>query len=544
MKKRIFMISSLILATSFAFSGGIVTNSNQSAAFIRMFARDATTEIDAVFYNPAGLTKLKDGWHFSFSAQNLTQTRTVNSTFPYLNGADFEGEAKVPIFPSFYTAYKKGKFAFSFGFNPVGGGGTATYNNGLPTMEIPFSTLVPKLSALGVTGYSANMMFKGYSVNFGFQGGVSYEINENVSVFGGLRYVMASTTYEGYVRDVKVTTAAGSVRADNFMTGVAAQATAGAAQATGAGNNMNGIFALGIPSSLTFAQAVAVGLPSTTSQQLQGALLAFGFTSQQIAAMTLAQAQASFYGAATAYTGQAAQLTANALLMADQVADVKQTGSGVTPILGVNLNLMENDLNIGIKYEFQTNIEVTNETAAGKGFTIGLTQTGAKIEMFPDGGKTIADMPALLSIGFEYKITDPLKFSAGYHTYFDGKTGWAGTGNTSKIDKNSIEFAAGLEYKISDKLLISGGYLRTTTGANALYMSDITHTLSSNSGSIGGAYNVSNALRINFGVAYTKYVTTTYDKTYNLSGTNVSYKESYGRDNLTVAIGIDFSVFK
>ncbi|PKP34039.1 MAG: hypothetical protein CVU00_08565 [Bacteroidetes bacterium HGW-Bacteroidetes-17] len=537
------MISCLILATSFAFSGGIVTNYNQSAAYIRMFARDATTEIDAVFYNPAGLTKLRDGWHFSFSGQNLTQTRTVNSTFPYLNGADFEGEAKVPIFPSFYTAYKKGKFAFSFGFNPVGGGGTATYNSGLPTMEIPFSTLVPKLAALGVTGYSANMMFKGYSVNFGFQGGVSYEINENISVFGGLRYVMASTTYEGYVKDVKVTTAAGPVRADDFMNGVAAQATAGATLATNASIGMNPLVAnFG---TLTFAQVEEAGyIDPVTRATLEGGLLQFGFTQAQIDGMSMTIAQASYNGAAQNLTSQATQLTASAVLMADQVADVKQTGSGVTPILGANLSFLENNLNIGIKYEFQTNIEVTNETAAGKGFTIGLTETGAKIEMFPNGAKTNADMPALLSIGFEYKLSDPLKFSAGYHTYFDGKAGWAGTGNTSKIDKNSIELAAGLEYKISDKLLISGGYLRTSTGANALYMSDITHTMSSNSGSIGGAYNVSDALRINFGIAYTKYVTATYDKTYNLSGTNVSYKESYGRDNLTIAIGIDFSVFK
>ncbi len=558
MKKFILLIFSLILTIPVVFSGGILTNYNQSAAYMRMFVRDATTEIDAVFYNPAGLTKLEDGWHFSFSAQNLTQERTVNSTFPYLNNADFIGEAKVPIFPSFYTAYKTGKLAFSFGFNPVGGGGTATFNEGLPTMEIPLSTMVPSLQTLGVTGYSANMLFKGYSVNFGFQGGVSYEINENVSVYAGMRYVMATSTYEGYLKDVSVTTAAGSVRADDFMNGVAAQAAAGAlqaaggaVQATGAGDSMNGIFALGIPNSLTFAQAQSAGLPAATSLQLQGALQAFGFTSEQIAAMTLAQAQASFYGTAEYLNGYSAELnataeglTANAILMADQEADVKQTGTGITPILGANLSFMDDDLNIGIKYEFKTEIEMTNETAPGKGFAIGLTSTGQKIEMFPDGAKTNADMPALLSVGFEYKLSDPLKFSAGYHTYFDGNAGWAGEGNTSKIDKNSIEFAAGLEYKISDKFLISGGYLRTATGANALYMSDISHSLSSNSGAIGGAYDVSENLRINFGIAYTKYTTATYDKTYNLGGTNIAFEESYGRDNLTIALGIDFSIFK
>ena len=557
MKKLILMFFSLLLFNSVVFSGGIVTNYNQSAAYIRMFVRDATTEIDAVFYNPAGLTKLPDGWHFSFSGQNLTQTRTVNSTFPYLNGADFEGEAKVPIFPSFYTAYKIGKFALSFGFNPVGGGGTATFNNGLPTMEIPFSTLVPKLQSLGVSAYSAQMMFKGYSVYFGFQGGISYEINENLSVFAGMRYVMASTTYEGYVKDVKVTTAAGEMRADDFMNGVSSQAAAGAIQAAGgaaaatsAGDGMAAL--VSNFASLTFAQVAGAGyLDAATRGALEGALLQFGFTQAEIDEMNMAVAQASFYGTADYLNGYsdelnatADQLSANAILMADQVADVKQTGSGVTPILGANLSFMEEKLNIGIKYEFKTKLDLTNETAVGKGFTIGLTEAGAKIEMFPDGAVTNADIPALLSIGFEYKLSDPLKFSAGYHTYFDGETGWAGTGSSSKIDKNSIEFAAGLEYKISDKFLISGGYLRTVTGANSLYMSDITHTLSSNSGSIGGAYNISDSFRINFGVAYTKYTTATYNKTYNLSGNNIPYTESYGRDNLTVAVGVDFSILK
>lgn len=558
MRKLTLMIFSLLLTSTIAFSGGIVTNYNQSAAYIRMFVRDATTDIDAVFFNPAGLTKLADGWHFSFSAQNLTQKRSVNNTFPYLNSPDFEGEAKVPIFPSFYTAYKTGKFAFSFGFNPIGGGGTATYNNGLPTMEIPLSTLVPQLTSLGVSAYSAKMMFEGTSVYFGFQGGISYELNENVSVFAGMRYVKATTSYEGFVKDIMVTTASGQVRADDFMNGVAAQAAAGAIQAaggavlaTGAGDGMNDIFALGIPNTLTFAQAEGIGLPAQTSLELQGALAAFGFSAIEIANMTLAQAQLSFYGTASYLSGysnelnaQAKGLTDNAILMADQVADVEQTGNGVTPILGVNLSFMDEDLNIGIKYEFKTKLDLTNKTAPGKGFAIGLTESGAKIEMFPDKAVTNADMPALLAFGFEYQLTDAMMFSAGYHTYFDGKTGWAGTGNSSKIDKNSIEFAAGLEYKLSDKFLISGGYLRTVTGANALYMSDISHSLSSNSGGFGGAYKVSESVTLNFGIAYTKYTTATYNKSRDLGGNNIAYTESYSKDNLAFAIGLDFSILK
>ncbi len=43
-----------------AFSGGIVTNYNQSAAYIRMFARDATTDIDACYITGVAIRPLGD----------------------------------------------------------------------------------------------------------------------------------------------------------------------------------------------------------------------------------------------------------------------------------------------------------------------------------------------------------------------------------------------------------------------------------------------------------------------------------------------------
>ena len=46
------------------FAGGILTNANQSASYIRMLARDASTEADAAYYNPAGLVKLSDGFSY------------------------------------------------------------------------------------------------------------------------------------------------------------------------------------------------------------------------------------------------------------------------------------------------------------------------------------------------------------------------------------------------------------------------------------------------------------------------------------------------
>ena len=148
MKKILTLFSALAL-TGTLFAGGLVTNTNQSALYTRLQNRAASTDIDAVYYNPAGLTKLGDGFHLSLNNQTIGQTRNVTTTYAYLAGSpkDYEGTVSAPIFPSIYAAYNTGKFSFSFGFNPIGGGGGAKYENGLATFEMQIADLVPALQA-------------------------------------------------------------------------------------------------------------------------------------------------------------------------------------------------------------------------------------------------------------------------------------------------------------------------------------------------------------------------------------------------------------
>ena len=48
----------IILLPVYVFAGGLVTNANQSAMFTRFQCRDASLDIDAAYYNPAGLVHL------------------------------------------------------------------------------------------------------------------------------------------------------------------------------------------------------------------------------------------------------------------------------------------------------------------------------------------------------------------------------------------------------------------------------------------------------------------------------------------------------
>ncbi len=169
MRKITLNLLILFLAASYSFAGGIVTNTNQSSAWVRLLVRDASTEIDAVYFNPAGLTKLNDGFHFSLSNQYITQGREILNNYSFLNDGLYEGDVKAPIFPDAYAAYKTGSVVFSLGFNPIGGGGGATFDHGLPSFEMGISDLVPGLQALGqpVTAYNMNTFFEGTSVYFG-----------------------------------------------------------------------------------------------------------------------------------------------------------------------------------------------------------------------------------------------------------------------------------------------------------------------------------------------------------------------------------------
>ncbi len=120
MKLNRILGSIILLWVSAALGGGLVTNTNQSAEFIRTLNRNATTGIDAVYFNPAGLTKLGDGIHIALSNQSIFQTKTVDNTI--LNKT-YEGSVQASFFPNLYVAYKAGKLAFSAGFMPIGGGG-------------------------------------------------------------------------------------------------------------------------------------------------------------------------------------------------------------------------------------------------------------------------------------------------------------------------------------------------------------------------------------------------------------------------------------
>jgi long-chain fatty acid transport protein len=568
MKKQFLLITSFIFIASVAFGGGIVTNSNQSAHWVRTLVRDAAIGPDAVYYNPAGLTKLEDGFHFSLNSQTIFQNKDVSNDYMYLSPTPkkFLGDVVAPVFPSLYATWKKNKIAVSFGFNPVGGGGGATFEKGLPSFEQSVSDMVPMINMLGsplgveATDYRLDVYFKGTSVYFGYQLGVSYQITDVVSAYLGARYVAVKNTYEGHLRDVQVKidnnwVDVSSTFSDFSTTyaGLATQATTGATYATTFSGTMGSLMTAGLPPAATLADAEAAGaIDATQRAQLEGGLTAIGVDASQ----GIGDIQTDCDDAAVTFTYQAGQatyasnLSTNAATLTgtlfNQEADVVQKGWGITPIIGVNLAF--DKLNIGIKYEFKTTIDVENDTK--KDFIIGLTPELTPITMFPDGAKTSSDMPALLSLGVDYKVTPKLSASGGFHYYWDKGVNYGKTDenhqevdNSEIIDKNYFELAVGLEYGITDKIFLSGGYLLANTGVSEEYQSDLSYSLTSSTVGGGLGFKLMDNLMINAGVSYSFYKddTKTYIHTLQATGQQISTTDTYYKDALILAIGVDFS---
>ena len=226
MKKRVSALCSLCLmlggTMTEVWAGDYLTNTNQSIGFLRNPSRDAAIDIDGVYYNPAGVSFLDEGWHFQFNWQSPHQKRDSRSSYGTLFGANYlnpgdpeangtvsrlyKGRVHVPIQPSLYLAYNKNDWAFQFGFGIVGGGGTCEFKNGVGSFE----ALVGQMGA-GFGGYSLDSYLKGKSYFFGTTLAAARKLNEKLSVSLGVRAIYAWNYYDGQIGNITFRTSTGNI---------------------------------------------------------------------------------------------------------------------------------------------------------------------------------------------------------------------------------------------------------------------------------------------------------------------------------------------
>ena len=215
MKKNLLIGAASLIVSIPTFAGDYLTNTNQNAAFLRMIARGASIDVDGVYSNPAGLAFLpEDGFHLSLTGQSAYQTREILATSPLwtLDGNTteryYKGTASAPIIPSFHGAYKKDKWVISASFSITGGGGKASFDNGLPMFDaLAIGGIYTNAQLTGLVGkpvtpdmYEINSAMDGKQYIYGVQLGVSYRFNNWLSAFIGGRMNYVKSGYEGYLK--------------------------------------------------------------------------------------------------------------------------------------------------------------------------------------------------------------------------------------------------------------------------------------------------------------------------------------------------------
>ena len=438
--RKISLIGFVMLIVSIpTFAGGLLTNTNQHVSFLRMLARGASIDIDGVYSNPAGLAFLPgDGLYLSLNGQSAYQTRNISTTFPLFpeegNRRYYKGTASAPFIPSFQGAYKKGDWTISGSFAVVGGGGKASFDDGLGMFDSMIMGNISQASGGQITPsmYSINSAMDGSQFIYGVQLGLSYKINDWLSVFAGGRMNYFSGGYEGFL-----------------------------------------------------TATVNSNIPNLGGTEL--------------AAIEL---------------------------------DCDQTGWGITPILGADVKLGK--WNIGLKYEFLTNLNLENKTRKAEVRASGVAMPDDELNplaSFKDGVNTPSDIPALLTAAVGYEILPTLRASVEYHHFFDKAAGMAG-GKEKALKHGTHEFLLGAEWDVTKQLTLSGGFQRTDYGLADDFQSDISFLCDSYSLGFGAAIKITKHLTMNVAYFWTNY--SDYDKITATGST------TYSRTNKVFGLGVDY----
>lgn len=463
-----------------AMAGGLLTNTNQNAAFLRNFAQEGTITLTSLYANPAGTAFLSNGWHLSINSQTAFQTRSIATTFaPFAMNREnpntthnFKGEAKAPVIPSLSFTYNHDKWSVSGHVGLIGGGGKCQFNEGLGSFEAAYSSLMMKMvpgmvtnamiangfpanqaEAIGktaeCTGYSMSSFMKGRNYYFGLQLGATYKFTKNLAGFVGLRGVYGNNNYSGVVDPTVV----------HYHIGY---------------NDVNG------------------------------------------------SASLNEYGIAL---------------------NCDQEGFGISPIIGLDWKI-NNHWNVSAKYEAPTKIKlknssqvIANETVLLQaGSILGQFEDGKKVREDLPGLLAIGAQYSLNeNVRFSAAFHE-------YFDKSSTKDGFTNAGiafnKNDLIDHNTWEFMAGAEWRFHKLFTVSASWQRTKYGVSDEYMSDLSFNNSANSLGVGFRIHPSKLFNIDLGYMHTFY----QDRTVDSKVGPLAKTDKYSRTSKAFGIGFNFAL--
>ena len=546
-KFKTVCLTAAIASSSATFAGGLLTNTNQHVAFNRMMSREASIGIDGVYYNPAGVVFMGEGNHLAINWQAAWQTRTINNDYKLFTNnvnnpttpRDFKGKAVAPVVPSFQYAYNKGRWSFQGNFALTGGGGKCTFDNGLGSFEkivsetamgaislagavdqvankllVPGSInpdgtinpnkFVPMFTsdkAFGKTGsYSFNSYMHGRQYYFGLSAGAAYKVNDNFSVYAGLRGIYATCNYYGYVEDIKV----GNMPLYQVLDPTKENAANIELSCDQSGIGFTPMLAVDYKTgrwnfSAKYEFKTRLRLKNKSVNQLPS----IGNLDDNLKN----QMNKLFTGTFMA----AGMPQEQAMIKAEQASQAVLADQNVVATTAA------------LKQQFDSKI---NEA----------------IGEYADGKKIAGDIPSLLTVGVGYSPIDELRINVGFH-WFDDYNATSYNNRNKKLKKRgTLEFNAGVEYDVTKKITVSTGWQNTNYGLTDKYMDDKSFVVSSNSVGLGGVYHITK--KLDFTVAYFhtfyNHVKTSEEVTL-APGVSNTYNTDYTRSNNAFAAGVNIT---
>ncbi len=526
--KKISFISAAMLAfgAMTAQAGGLLTNTNQNAAYVRQMSQGGIIDITGLYFNPAGTAFLSNGWHLSLNSQSAFQQRNIETSFPLFNyNVDnrnathrFEGVAKAPVIPSLSLSYNKDKWSVNAHFALIGGGGKCEFAKGLGSFEALYAgqlfqqvpamvnqqvtaalpgvvqgklkdafmsmgipenyagmvaasaNITPGAVTSQMTGYGLDAYMRGRSYYFGLQLGATYKFMDNLAGYVGLRGVYATCNYNGYVQDVK------------------------------ADYTYDAAYSYVVPAN------PALGIPAPVEGD--GSSIQSG--SQNL----------DSYGLA---------------LNADQ------TSFGIAPVIGIDYKINDK-WNVAAKYEAPTVMKLKNSTEMNDFAKAQVEGGNATLAKFADGKKIREDIPGMLTLGAQYSPIEKVRLMGTFNEYFD-KSAKKYNDEQKLIDKNTWEIILGAEYDICKYVTISASWQNTNYGMSDKAMNDLSFNLSSNMIGAGIRINATKRCSIDLGYMHTFYKDRTVNTVAGVlpTGQQLIKSDLYERKNDVFGIGVNLN---
>lgn len=546
-KFKTVCLTAAIASSSATFAGGLLTNTNQHVAFNRMMSREASIGIDGVYYNPAGVVFMGEGSHLAINWQAAWQTRTINNDYKLFTKnvnnpttpRDFKGKAVAPVIPSFQYAYNKGRWSLQGNFALTGGGGKCTFDNGLGSFEkIVSETAMGAIGLAGAIDHAANVLLvpgyvrpdhtidrdkfipmftsdkafgsKGaYSFNsymhgrqyyFGLSAGAAYKVNDNFSVYAGLRGIYATCNYYGYVEDIKV------------------------------GN-------------MPLYQVLDPSKENSANIELSCDQSGIGFTP-----MLAVDYKTGRWNFSAKYEFKTRMRLKNKSV--NQLPSIGNLDDNLKNQM--NKVLTAKFMQAGLPQEQAIIKAELTSTAVLEDQTVKATTAGLKqqfdskidkaIGEYADGKKIAGDIPSLLTVGVGYSPIDELRINVGFHWFDDYNATSYNNRNKLLKKRGTLEFNAGVEYDVTKKITVSTGWQNTNYGLTDEYMDDKSFVVGSNSVGLGGVYHITK--KLDFSVAYfhTFYNNVKTSEEVTLApGKTVTYNSDYTRNNSAFAAGVNIT---